>query len=56
MDTQGLIPNSFAADTSTVGTSVNSATSPQTSINSQPAKIDSEDGSKDSKLGLSNGD
>lgn len=56
MDTQGLIPNSFAADTSTVGTSVNSATSPQTSINSQPAKIDSEGGSKDSKLGLSNGD
>ncbi|XP_009628665.1 uncharacterized protein At4g13200, chloroplastic [Nicotiana tomentosiformis] len=56
MDTQGLIPNSFAADTSTAGTSVNSATSPQTSINSQPAKIDSEDGSKDSKLGLSNGD
>ncbi|KAK4366180.1 hypothetical protein RND71_014060 [Anisodus tanguticus] len=54
-----------AADTSTAGARVTSATaasasgsvaSSGTNINSQPANIDSGDGSKDSELGVSNGD
>ncbi|KAJ8534589.1 hypothetical protein K7X08_016317 [Anisodus acutangulus] len=59
METQGLISNSYAADTSTAGGRVTSASaasasgsvaSPQTNINSQLANIDSEDGSKDSEV------
>lgn len=58
METQGLISNSYAANTSTAtaASASSSVASPRTNINSQPANIDSENGSKDSELGVSNGD
>ncbi|XP_049407220.1 uncharacterized protein At4g13200, chloroplastic isoform X2 [Solanum stenotomum] len=50
METQGLISNSFEADTSTAiaASASGNISSPRTNINSQPAK--------DSELGISNGD
>ncbi|KAK6780391.1 hypothetical protein RDI58_022575 [Solanum bulbocastanum] len=50
METQGLISNSYAADTATAAAASASGNvaSPQTNINSLPAK--------DSELGISNGD
>jgi len=50
METQGLISNSFEADTSTAtaASASGNIARPRTNINSQPAK--------DSELGISNGD
>ncbi|XP_015159347.1 probable thylakoid lumen protein sll1769 isoform X2 [Solanum tuberosum] len=50
METQGLISNSFEADssTATAASASGNIASPRTNINSQPAK--------DSELGISNGD
>ncbi|CAN4093638.1 unnamed protein product [Withania somnifera] len=58
MGTQGLISNSYAANTlsATAASSSGTVASPQTNINSQPANPDSGGGSKDSELGISNGD
>ena len=50
MESQGLISNSYEADTSTAtaASASGSVASPLTNINSQPAK--------DSEIGISNGD